>query len=55
MVRLSTQIPWAELEERYATLFSENQGAPAKQFQVALGALIIKERVAITDEETVKP
>ncbi len=53
-VKLAKVIPWAELEERYAGLFSQDQGAPAKQFQVALGALIIKERLAITDEETVE-
>lgn len=53
-VKLARLIPWHELEERYAALFSESQGAPAKSFRMALGALIIKERLAITDEETVE-
>lgn len=53
-VRLTKLIPWDELEGKYASLFSEDQGAPAKPFRMALGALIIKERLGITDEETVE-
>ncbi len=53
-VKLAKLIPWDELEERYAALFSEDQGAPAKPFRMALGALLIKERLGITDEETVE-
>jgi IS5 family transposase len=53
-VKLSNIIPWDELEDQYADLFSKDQGAPAKPFRMALGALIIKERLAITDEETVE-
>lgn len=54
-VRLKGQIPYEELEGRYAEIFSkDNIGAPAKPFQMALGALIIKERLNLTDEETVE-
>jgi hypothetical protein len=53
-VRLAKIIPWEELEEEYAGLFSDTMGAPAKSFRMALGALIIKERLNITDEETVE-
>lgn len=53
-VKLVKLIPWDELEECYAGLFSHDQWAPAKQLQVALGALIIKVRFAINDEETVE-
>jgi len=53
-VQLSKIIPWDEIEDRYAALFSEDQGAPAKPFRMALGALIIKERLCLTDEETVE-
>ena len=53
-VQLGQMIPWDEFEERYAVLFSEDQGAPAKPFRMALGSLIIKERLSITDEETVE-
>jgi hypothetical protein len=53
-VRLAQLIPWEELEEEYASLFSDRMGAPAKTFRMALGALIIKEKLNITDEETVE-
>ncbi|MBU4270240.1 IS5 family transposase [Candidatus Dependentiae bacterium] len=53
-VKLAKIIPWDELEEKYAGLFSDRMGAPAKTFRMALGALIIKERLNITDEETVE-
>lgn len=51
---LAQLIPWEELEEEYASLFSDRMGAPAKTFRMALGALIIKEKLNITDEETVE-
>jgi hypothetical protein len=40
---MSKIIPWEEFEEEYAKNFSENKGAPAKPFRMALGSLIIKE------------
>jgi len=52
-VILSKLIPWDEIEKRYAKNFSkEGIGAPAKPVRVALGALIIKEKLGLTDEET---
>lgn len=54
-IRLKEQIPYEVLEDKYALNFSkDNMGAPAKPFQMALGALIIKERLNLTDEETVE-
>jgi len=54
-VVMSKQIPWTEFEEEYAKNFSdEDHGAPAKSFRMALGALIIKERLGISDRETVE-
>ena len=54
-VIMSKQIPWTEFEEEYAKNFSdEDHGAPAKSFRMALGALIIKERLGISDRETVE-
>jgi hypothetical protein len=47
-------IPWEEFETEYAANFSEEMGAPAKTFRIALGALIIKEKLGITDRETVE-
>ena len=54
-VRLAELIPWEELEEKYAKQFSDRgMGAPAKPFRMALGALIIKEKLGLTDEEVVE-
>ena len=54
LVRLSELIPWEDLETEYADGFSLELGAPAKPFQMALGALIIKERLGSSDAETVE-
>ena len=53
-VVMAELIPWSEFEEEYAEKFSEDMGAPAKPFRMALGALIIKERLGISDRETVE-
>lgn len=47
-------IPWSEFEAEYAAIFSAEMGAPAKTFRIALGALIIKEKLRISDRETVE-
>lgn len=47
-------IPWSDFEQEYASLFSEEMGAPAKSFRMALGSLIIKEKLALSDIETVE-
>ena len=47
-------IPWLEFEAEYAEKFAEKMGAPAKPFRMALGALIIKETLRISDRETVE-
>ena len=53
-VRLAELVPWEEFENEYAEQFSQGQGAPAKPFRIALGALIIKEKLGTSDEETVE-
>ena len=53
-VRLAELVPWEQFESEYAEQFSQGQGAPAKTFRMALGALIIKEKLGISDEETVE-
>lgn len=53
-VVLASLIPWAEFEDEYSDEFSIEMGAPAKPFRMALGALIIKEKLAISDRETVE-
>ena len=47
-------IPWSEFEKEYASCFHKEMGAPAKSFRMALGALIIKEKLGISDRETVE-
>ena len=53
-VILAGQIPWHQIERTYGELFCEDNGCPALPARVALGALIIKERLGITDRETVE-
>jgi transposase, IS5 family len=53
-VKLTELIPWEEFEEEYAKQFSKGMGAPAKTFRMALGALIIQERLGTSDAETVE-
>ena len=53
-VRLAKLIPWTEFEAVYSdTLANSGMGSPAKSVRIALGALIIKERLRTSDEETV--
>ena len=54
-VRLASIIPWGLAESFYEGQFSESpQGPPAKPARLALGALIIKERLGVSDEEAVE-
>jgi hypothetical protein len=53
-VIMAELIPWSEFESEYAENFSENMGAIAKPFRMALGALIIKEKLGTSDRETVE-
>ncbi|WP_442921598.1 IS5 family transposase [Microcoleus sp. S36a_D3] len=53
-VKMGELIPWSEFESEYAENFPTEKGAPAKSFRMALGALIIKEKLGISDRETVE-
>jgi transposase, IS5 family len=53
-VKMAQIIPWSEFESEYAANFPTEKGAPAKSFRMALGALIIKEKLGISDRETVE-
>jgi hypothetical protein len=53
-VRLAKLLPWEQFESEYAEQFSQGQGAPAKPLRMALGALIIKEKLGTSDKETVE-
>jgi IS5 family transposase len=48
-VMLAEIIPWSEFEAEYAAIFTAEIGAPAKTFRMALGALIIKEKLGISE------
>ncbi|MEO0435193.1 MAG: IS5 family transposase [Cyanobacteria bacterium J06656_5] len=53
-VQLAEAIPWESVEIAYAQQFSERMGAPAKSFRLALGTLIIKEKLGTSDRETIE-
>ncbi len=53
-VVMANLIPWQEFEEKYANIFAEKLGAPAKPFRMALGALIIQQTKNLTDRQTVQ-
>jgi transposase, IS5 family len=53
-VKLAEMIPWKDFEAEYAAQMSKEIGAPAKSFRIALGALIIKEKLGTSDRETVE-
>lgn len=53
-VIMAKLIPWSDFEQEYALLFSGEIGAPAKSFRMALGSLIIKEKLGTSDIETVE-
>jgi len=53
-VKLAELIPWWEFEDKYKENFKpSNTGEKAFSVRVALGTLIIKTKLAISDEETV--
>jgi len=54
-VKLAGLIPWGKFEKDYSkTLKGSGFGSPARSVRVALGALIIKERLGTSDRETVE-
>ena len=54
-VKLAGLVPWEKIEACYRqSLEGTAMGAPAKSARIAFGALIIKERLGVTDEETVE-
>jgi len=53
-VLFATLMPSDEIEEAYDHQFSPTTGAPAKPARLAFGALFIKQRLGLSDEETVE-
>ncbi len=52
-VTLSRLIPWDALSEPYCQKLSVTQGRPAKDARLVIGAVIIKHKLCLSDEETV--
>lgn len=50
-VKKAERMPWAEIEERYARLFTNRKGNVAKPLRLALGACIIQAEYGYSDEE----
>jgi len=54
-VKIAKFIPWEKFESLYSKSLSGSQmGSPALSVRIAIGALIIKERLVASDEETVE-
>jgi len=47
-------IPWEALEDKYCAKLYSSIGAPAKNFRIMLGSLLIKQYLKISDAETVR-
>jgi len=52
-VKLAEVIPWGALSAPYQSRMSADQGRPGKPARLVIGALIIKHRLNLSDEETV--
>ena len=50
-VRLADEVPWEELEARYAA-WHPPRGRPAKPIRLLFGCLVVKEVLDCTDRET---
>src|SRR5690625_6796070 len=54
-VVLASKIPWAEIEQSYVKRLGDlRQGERAYPTRLALGSLIIKEKLGLSDEGTVE-
>ncbi len=52
-VLMSRCIPWDDLAEGYWQSLCSTQGRPSKDARLAIGAVIIKHKLSLSDEETV--
>jgi hypothetical protein len=53
-VKMSQCIPWDDLAQGYYEGFSVREGRPAKDCRLVIGAVIIKHKLCLSDEETVR-
>lgn len=54
LVKFASIINLDEIENKYCTAFANNNGCPAKNVRIALGSIIIKQKLVCSDEETVE-
>jgi hypothetical protein len=52
-IKWSDVIPWDGLAARYYSTMNSNKGCPCKDARLVIGALIIKHKLTLSDEETV--
>ena len=52
-VLLAAMLPWAKMAETYAHTLHKKMGRPAKPSRVAVGAIIIKHKLCLPDEEVI--
>ena len=53
-VKLSACIPWDALAQSYHKKLSSTLGRPAKDARIVIGAVIIKHKLSVSDDETVE-
>ncbi|RLA01458.1 MAG: IS5 family transposase [Gammaproteobacteria bacterium] len=53
-VKLAQIIPWDALASAYYSSFHESHGRPAKDARLIIGAVIIKHKLCLSDEETIE-
>lgn len=52
-IKLSDCIPWDDLAESYHKTLASTLGRPCKDARIVIGAVIIKHKLSVSDEETV--
>ncbi len=53
-VKLASLIPWDDLATAYYSSFNTSHGRPAKDARIVIGAVIIKHKLNLSDEETIE-
>ncbi len=53
-IKLSKVIPWDEFAEAYYQNMSSSMGRPAKDARLVIGAVIVKHKLCLSDEETIE-
>ena len=53
-VKLAALIPWDDLARTYYKLMDSKMGTPCKDARLVIGALIIKHKMKLADEEVIE-